>query len=347
MKSSLMRPTAALFPIVLLLSELLGSHELTVTLLFAYFMLQLLSLCSTDSFRNAAAREPGRRRVDQRFSGAFLVFLLGTILSAGILIHLFGERDHVLRWIGPLAAAAFTITEQMFEERMFALSHRSDGMILSLIANLLLLGGLLLDSSGGVTGPIRGFYTAAGAGLGMLISIVASYIIEPMRGFSLIPRNIGFFPKAAVQTLLYPAVVFALANLANWWGKETFELILDNFDSCVLFGFVLWRLSRTVCRRASDESRPLNLLLVAVCGGLFIGSCFLEELSFYAMAALLSLICAEVVFCAPGIRLYTGTVLLIASMNTSSPENPYMAVCIGCAAVAIILNLHKAFLKKV
>ena len=347
MKKSLMRPTAALFPLVLLLSDILGSHEITAMLLINYFLIQILSLCSVDSFRNAAAREPGKRRVDRRFSGAFPILILGTVLSAGAVFHFFEAGNDPLHWIGLLAAAAFIITEQMFEERMFALSHRSDGAILCLIANLLLLGGLMLDASGGVTGPIRGFYTAAGAGLGMLISIGASYIIEPTRGFSLLPRNIGFFPKAAIQSLLYPLAVFVLANLANWWEKGTFELLMDNFNESMLFGFILWRLSRTLCRRSSDESRPLNLMLVAVCGLLFAGSCFVWELSFFAVTVLLALLCAEIVFCAPGVRLYAGTALLIVSMNTAVPDQPYMAACIGCAIIAIILNFHKAFLRKV
>ena len=81
MKKILMRPAAALFPLALIL----GGAE-SIPLLPIYFALQIFSLCAVDSFRNAAAREPGLRRADRRFWGAVLPLLVSLALIASVLI---------------------------------------------------------------------------------------------------------------------------------------------------------------------------------------------------------------------------------------------------------------------
>lgn len=319
MKHGLMRPTAALFPAVLLAAALLGSRDRSAVLMAYCCLIQLCSLCSAESFRNAAAREPGVRRVDRRFSGAWLPMCFGIALAMAV-------RREVSPWI--IAAAGCISIEHLFEERMFALSRRLDGAILSLIANLLLLAGLMLD------GGNREIYTACGAALGMVISIVTAYALEDMHGFSLIPRSIGFFPKAAAQSLLLPAIAY----------------LLRGFGPDVLAAMILWRLSRSVCRRSHDESRALNLLLTAACAALAMASIGLPMLIGYANSALAAMICAMIVFCAPSWRLYAGGALLIAA-NVLLILQPLPAiwngamVCIASAA-AVVLNLHKAFLRK-
>ena len=77
MKRSLMRPTAVLFPLALLAAALLGNAAAVAELFICYCVMQLFTLCSVDAFRNAAAREPGVRRVDKRFGGTFPVVILG------------------------------------------------------------------------------------------------------------------------------------------------------------------------------------------------------------------------------------------------------------------------------
>lgn len=345
MKRSLMRPTAALFPVVLLAASLMG-NEVAVENLFVYTcVIQLFSLCSVDSFRNAAAREPGIRRVDRRFSGTWIMILLGIAICAAAEYFLGWDQNPILM----IAAAGCFVIEQLFEERMHALSHPSDGAILSVVANVLLFAGLMIDSSEGMASPVNlsGFYTLCGAGLGMLISIIASYIIEPMHAFSLVPRNIGFFPKAAVQSLLYPAVVFAMLAILMDIEGEPFASVFQSDFSCVFAGLILWRLSRTVCRRANDESRPLNLLLVAACALLIVGGCFVEKLYSFGFFAIIALLCAIIAYCSPSVRLYVGFVFLCVAWLYLSPYSQFHLISIACSAIAIILNLHKAFLKKV
>lgn len=350
MKRSLMRPTAALFPIVLLAAALFGNAITSANLFICYCVVQLFTLCSAESFRNAAAREPGVRKVDKRFGGTFPVMLIG-IAAYISLVWFKTDKTVLLKEYACIIAAAVIINfEQLFEERMWALGHQVDGVMLSIISNVLLLVGLLVDASSGIAAPIdvSNFYTACGAGLGLLISVSTSYIVEPMRAFSLLPRNIAFFPKAAVQSLLYPAAVIAVLVLTADKGTK---IEITPEIPMLMAGMILWRLSRTVCRRANDESRPLNLMLTVVCGGLIIVSIWLPDLGKYIMAAVAAMICAEIVFCAPGWRIYLGTVLLVGAfylkMMPVLPENWNMIAVIACSIIAIILNMHKAFLKKV
>lgn len=331
MKQSLMRPTAALFPAVLAIVYALGSVSVCRCFLLVYWIMQLLSLCPAESFRNAASREPGVRRLDKRFSGSFLQTAIGICLGTAASGYLFERWNGNLQMIYICVPVACIVIEQLFEERVFALNHPQDGVILSVVANLLLLAGLLLDCGGGVLAPIAFFYTICGAAAGMMIAIVAAYGIEPMHAFSLKPVNLGFFPRAAVQSLLYPLLAVGLSA----FGIPAFG------------GWILWRLSRTVCRRSADESRKLNLLLMAVCAALVIASVFVEGLQPCAAACLLALLCAEAVFCAPGWRLYAGTALMIGAWILPSMQEPLNLIAVALALIAVGLNLHKAFLKKV
>ena len=350
MKRSLMRPTAALFPIVLLVAVLLGNHILVANLFVCYCVMQLFTLCSIDAFRNAAAREPGVKRVDKRFGGTFPIVLLGIAVFA-LIIWLKADKTVFLNeyvWI--IASAGSIIIEQLFEERMWALGHRVDGVVMSIISNVLLLTGLLLDASSGIAAPldINGFYTICGTGLGMIISVFTSYAVEPMRAFSLIPRNVGFFPKAAVQSLLYPAFITVLVYIATWLDESFVESLIDTMGTLeFMFGFLLWRLSRTVCRRAQDESRPLNLLLVTICAVSIVAGAWMPEFQGFIVTWIV-LICAAIVFCAPSWRLYVGIVLLLIGIYHRAPiDEVKMIPIVACTVGAVVFNLHKAFLRKV
>lgn len=345
-----MRPTAVLFPLVLLAATLFGNAIAAANLFICYCVIQLFTLCSAEAFRNAAAREPGVRKVDKRFSGTFPVMLIGIAAYISLVWFKTDKTVFLKDFACIITAAAIINFEQLFEERMWVLGHQVDGVMLSIISNVLLLVGLLVDASNGVAAPldVSSFYTACGTGLGLLISVFTSYIVEPMRAFSLLPRNIVFFPKAAVQSLLYPVLmVGAWVFMSDKGGKMEFNSII----SMLMAGMIFWRLSRTVCRRANDESRPLNLLLAAACGGMIIANIWIPNLEGYIVSVIAVMICAEIVFCAPGWRLYISTALLIGAfymqMMPVLPEKWNMIAVITCSVLVIILNMHKAFLKKV
>lgn len=343
MKKMLMRPTSALLPIALLACALMGYGREMAQLAAAYLLLQLCSLCAADCFRNAAAREPSVRRVDRRFGGALVQLALGAALA-----YLAVERFPCLPCAegteGVALAALLICIEQMFEERMLALSRPMDCALLSGISAALLFTGVMVDGGGAFSAPFEGFFTFAGAGLGALISLIAGYAVEPPHGFSLVPANYGRAAVALVQTLLYPALALAAAAFApRAWGLNALEPLLA--------GWILWRLARTTCRRAADESRLLNLMLVVVAGALAVAAQFAPMLLPYGGAAALAMVCAAAVFCAPSLRLGFGILLAAAAwvLALLAPLPQMWNRCAGgiCALAAVALNLKRAFLRRV
>ena len=343
-----MRPTAALFPLALLIAAAMGRAQAAHLALF-YYGMQLCTLCAVDCFRNGAAREAGVRRVDRRFGGGVLQLMLGMGLLLAAMLLCPELKPHFNA--GLFAAAGCVTLEQLFEERMYALGRRLDGVVLSGIANLLLLAGLLLDGAGGVEAQLPlaldAPFTLGAAALGALIALATAYLVEPAHGFSLKPVNLALFPRACVQTLLYPAAALAVAAL--WDGSVRAEPLL--------YGMLLWRLARTTCRRTDEESRPLNLLLMALMAIPAIiwalrpdGTLRGMELLPFAAAALLAGICAGIVFCAPAWRYWLGCALLLAAgaldVLQPLPEMWNMAAGCVCCMISLVLNLHKAFLRK-
>ena len=349
MNGRLMRPTAALFPLALLIAAAMGRAQ-AASLGLLYYGMQLCTLCAVDCFRNGAAREAGVRRVDRRFGGAILQMMLGIglMLAAMLLCPVLKKQ-----FSAALFAAAGCVTlEQLFEERMFALGRRLEGVVLSGIANLLLLAGLMLDGAGGVEAnlpmALDAPFTLGGAALGALIALGPAYLVEPAHGFSLKPVNLALMPRACVQTLLFPAAALALVAVLRDASFRAEPL---------LYGMILWRLARTTCRRTDEESRPLNLLLMALMATPAIiwalrsdGTLCGMELRPFAVASLLAGICAGAVFCAPAWRYWLGCALLLAAgaLNALHPLPDVwntVAVC-ACGLIALVLNLHKAFLRR-
>lgn len=350
-----MRPTAALFPLVALIAAAMGGGALVGRLMLVYYALELCTLCAVDCFRNGAARESGVRRADRRFGGGIVQLALGIALLLAAMLLCPELKPNFSA--GLFAAAGCVTLEQLFEERMYALGRRVDGVTLSILANLLLVVGLLLDGTGGVElalpVALECPFTLGGAALGALIALGTAYLVEPGHGFSFKPVNLALFPRACVQTLLYPAAALAIcAVLPENVRKGFVEL------EPLLYGLILWRLARTTCRRTDEESRPLNLLLVALMaipaaiGAVLpeLNLCGLPMISFAAAAALAAL-CAGVVFCAPAWRFWLGFALVLAAdaltMLQPLPERWSMIAGCACCLIAVILNLHKAFLRRV
>ncbi len=349
----LMRPAAALFPLAGLVAMVAGGGELPWSLLLHYFIIQLFTLCAVASFRNGAAREPGVRRVDRRFGGALAQLALGGLLLA-IVWFKAGFPKNLS--VGMFAAAGCVTLEQLFEERMYALGRRVDGAILSVIANVLLLAGLLLDAADGIelagAGRIGCPFTLGLAALGVLIAVGSSYAVEPAHGFSVKPVNLAQSPTACAQTLLYPAAALG-SSIALPATMRTATIAAPLF--C---GLILWRLARTVCRRTREESRPLNLMLICLAAVPALVAGVLPELCicgagliYYAVAAALAVVCAAIVFCAPSLRLWSGIALLVAGDALLAlrplPGNWSAFAGCACAVLAALLNAHRAFMRPI
>ena len=358
MKRSLMRPTDVLLPLAGIAAALATDTLIPSTLFFLVYMLQVFSLCAVDAFRNAAAREPGLRRVDKRFGGAFPQILLGIGLSIGFCWLMIEENTEMMNLVAMLGAAACVVIEQLFEERLHAIGRSVDVKLMALLSSMLLCAGMVLDGIWDLEPPLQGIFTLCGAGLGLLVEIINSFALEPVHGYSLVPRNLGFVPKAAVQSLLYPVAMCALMLMQARRGEKYIDALEEYLALPLIIGMIPWRLSRTVCRRASDESRPLNLLLVSIAALAVIAHAALEMWDLRIVDAelvhicadglVLALVCAIIVFCAPGWRLYAGAALVMIAGSLGSfyiPHGEWIAM--GLCVIAVVLNLKKAFLRKV
>ena len=293
MKRRLMRPGAAFFPLALLISALFGD-ELTVFLfLLLWYALQITTLAAPEAFRNAAAREPGVRRVGRRFWGGIMQCLLGGALLivpiAMLSRELMLQNDLVV-----LAGSAFLIIiEQMFEERMFALSRNVDGTLMSLISNALLTVGLMFTGADD-PGLLQNPWLPGCCGAAALIAAVLTFVLAGGKGFTLLPVNCGFAPKAMLQVFLYPAAVTA--------ASIVLKVAVDARH--ILAGLILWQLSRTVYRRARTESKPLDWLLTVACAVFAILACLHPAFLPYAVCCTTAFVCAAVMYNHPSVRLY-------------------------------------------
>ena len=333
MKQRLMRPTAALFPIAGIAGALWGNRSCTMQLFVTYYLIQLFSLCAADCFRNAAAQEPGVRKVDSRFSGAFLPLIFGAAVTWFLWKYELSQIWRIRVWQGVCIAAILISIEHLFEERMYMLGRRIDGVILSCLTNGLLTAALLMKEGTAMQAQNTGIYVAIGAGIGAAVAVAACYAIEACHDFSLKPANLGFITSAVPQTLLYAAAAAAVIAITK-------ARILDMLPS-LLFGLISWRLARTICRRTEDESRALNLILIAVAAIPTAASTLFPMIQPYALASYIALICAAITFTAPSQRFYAG-IALTASAFLAPP-----AISIILALIAILINTNKAFLKKV
>lgn len=333
MKQRLMRPTAALFPIVGIAGTIWGNANLVMEIFVSYYLMQIFSLCAADCFRNAAAQEPGMRRVDSRFSGSFLPLIAGVALTYLLWQLKLSNVWQSQAWQSACIAAALIYVEHLFEERVYIVGRRVDGVILSCLANGLLAAGLLMGRSGLAQSLDSSVYAVIGAGLGAAVAIAVTYAIDPPHGFSLKPANLRFVTSAVPQTLFYIAAVLATTLLMK-------SRILDMLMP-MLFGLIPWRLARTTCRRAEDESRPLNLLLMAFTAIPIAAITWLPIAQPFALTAYIALVCAAIIFCAMSKRLYAGIALAAAAFL--SPH--ILRIILALASIAI--NIKQAFLKKV
>lgn len=337
MKRSIMRPGAALLPLTLMLCAHLGHAAEAASLLLALLALELCTLCAPDAYRNAAARTPSLRRADKLFTGALVQLLAGTTIAL-LLAHRFlsGARPWLL-------AAAPLLLSRLFEERSYALGRSLDGLLTSFVTALSFLCGIALN-----LGELW-FWTGGAA----LLSCVVSSAIAPPHGFSLLPRCLSRSPMAMLQTLLSPLLALLLIWLME--GRQLpdaqeLPTVAQSYLDLLLCALLMWRLSRSVCRRSSDESRPLALLLLSLAGAGLLCCIWLGAPISMACGCMLALLCAAGVFLAPGVRPYAGIALMgVAFALFFLPFLSGLAeraVQSASILLAVALNLKRAFLRR-
>ena len=341
----LMRLTDAVLPLVGMLCLALGYTTRTRNFFFMYYLLQLCSLGCVDAFRNANARELSVKRLEKRFGGAFTQLIFG-IAVVFVGVHCLDLANIKSRgFIALVGAAGLKIFEQLFEEYLYASKRNSDASLLGLISSMLLGCGLILDAS---SMPVYfdGFYTLCTAGIGAIVGFFIAGMIVRLPRISLVPRNLGFAPRAMVQVLLYPAVA---AAMVHFWNVPLMAALL---------GLIPWRLARTVCRRTASESRPLNLLVIGFSAAsllvMLLISIFPPYDAYlpYAACCFAAMLCVEIVFCAPSFRLYLATAMIAVAgvilylfpvVSDLYFLTPVIAAVL-CAG-SILLNLRHAFLQ--
>ena len=263
----LMRPANALFPLSMLAAICLGRGEAALALMRWHLLLQLCGFCAADCFRLGAVREPGVRRVDRRFFGGIVQFLMGAALA------LLAERRISLDFFAALCIGL----ERFFEERLYARCEQLDGALLSGIASLLLLTGLQLD------GGAIGFYTLCGALLGALIGLLANLVLARFRGHSSLPCNLLLAPRALLQSALYPALAICAVR----------ALRIDESAALAPFlsGLILWRLAQSPAPRGPGERLPLALLVLFALLSALVARLINPALRPHLHAILLSALC--------------------------------------------------------
>ncbi len=314
MKKWLIRPASALFPASMALGCVF-MPEFVSKIMMAYLAIALLSGCAAEAFRNAATREPARRRVDRRFFGGLSMILLSTLIVS--LICLFTGQWGKM-YLAILAGFAFNI-EGMFEERSYALGGTIDAPLMATISALLTVGGALTGRE-----MLFALFITAAALFALLFSLLRTH----PQCVDLLPRNLGYFPKAALQSLLYPPVCagFFLYN------RKGFELPL------ALAGGMLWRLGRTPCRRTADEARQFNLIAVTFSAALIVWQPG-------EIQSLIPLLCTFAVFLTPTLRLCCGTLLLIGATACTWLNLPAYAAYVLCV-ISVAINIKPALLTK-
>ena len=319
MKNRLIRPASALFPASMAVCCAF-MPDFTLRILLAYLAITLLSLCSAEAFRNAATREPSPRRVDRRFFGGLTMILLSTVIVSLICVSL-GRWSTM--YLAVLAGFALNI-EQMFEERSYALGNAIDAPLMALVCALLTVGGALTKQE---------MFVSLALVAAALFALLLSLLRTQPQCFDPLPRNLGFFPKAALQSLLYPLVCIGL-YLYNP-GEKTL--------TAALIGGVLWRTARTPCRRTADEARQFNLFALTFTAVLLCLNAYLQMDS--GAAALVSLLCVFAVYLTPTLRLCLGTTMLTAAFVCQITKIPAYVAYALCAA-ALLLNIKPATLTK-
>jgi len=188
--------------------------------------------------------------------------------------------------------------------------------LLSLISSALVLLGLMLDAKGVIhVSEITNLCLLCGCAASVVISIVTSLLIAPGKGFTLLPVNCGFAPKALLQELLYPAAALLL-TAAGVGGIDIRHFIV---------GWLLWRLARTICRRTQRESKPLDWLLTIVSAVFAVLACLHPAFLPYALCCCAAFICAAIMYCAPSVRLYICLAAVI-SINALAYLHPFTQI---------------------
>ena len=291
----LIRIPDAFIPASLLVAALLG-HALNAALFFTcYLALSLLSLFSGEGLRIAFASQPSLRGVRGSARCALLMQWLTIPVSALIAWPLGLHKDPTL--LPFLVAGGLFNIEHTFYEYLAAVGDNSSAALSHGLSALFLLTGLSLCGGEGM--PFQPLWLTGLSLLSALIGALFSLISGSFMKGRMNARVIAAAPRAAIQSLLYPALFVPIALLPGLRGTV----------AAFCCGLIPWWLCRTPFRRTPSEAASMNraLLICCVAGALVAGAArllsvpaFIPDVHFYAgfdlftaaLAVLLASLCS-------------------------------------------------------
>ena len=247
----LIRIPDAFIPASLLVAALLG-HALNAALFFACFLaVSLFSLFSGEGLRIAFAAQPSLRGVRGSAKCALLLQAAALPLSLLVAWPLGLLKSPAVPPF--LAMATLYNIEQTFYEYLYAMGDSPSATLSRGLSALFLLTGLALAGSEGT--PLR---PAWPVGMALLSTTIAAIVALASGDFAkgrINARVIAVAPRAALQSLLYPALFVLIALLTGQRGAA----------AAFFSGLIPWCLCRTPFRRSPSEATSMNRALLIAC----------------------------------------------------------------------------------
>ncbi len=217
----------------------------------------LLSLFAGQALRVCFAAQPSLRGV--RGSVKLTLLLQIIALPVALLIARFTRLDEIAALWAYLCAGCLYNIEHTFYEYLDALGDRHGAALCEGISALLLMTGLCLTGgSGSIGGTVSGLqplWLIGFSALSALIAAAAGLVSGAFSKGKVNAKVLAASPRAALQTLLYPAAFV-----------PTLFLPLKCGASVAFFsGLALYALCRTPFRRSPSESAPMNRGLALIC----------------------------------------------------------------------------------
>ena len=247
----LIRIPDAFIPASLLVAALLGQARNAALFFACTLALSLLSLFSGDALRIAFAAQPSLRGVRGSAKCALLMQLAALPIALLIAWPL-GLLNNALTLPFLIAGTLYNI-EHTFYEYLYAMGDSASAALSRGLSSLLLLTGLCL--SGGEAADFQPHWLV---GLSLLSAFIAALIALVSGSFAqgkINTKVIAASPRAAIQSLIYPALFAALVLLAG----------LKGVSAGLFCGLMVTSICRTPFRRTRAEAAPLNRALLIAC----------------------------------------------------------------------------------
>ncbi len=243
----LARVADAFLPLALMTAATLNPRDhLSLKLYGAMTAVSALSLFAGRAVRIAFAAQPTVRLVRGSVKCAILLTFIGSILLFG-LTRLLTDVDTAA--LPVIAAGGLLNIEHIFYEYMYAIGDCHSARLSRGLTSLFVLVGLVIDGD-----DSRTLCLAGTAGLSALVALVVGLVMgDGIRGR---PNAavIRSAPRAALQTLLYPAAALSASLL----------LRVPPRGAAFFAGLTLCELCRTPFRRSPAEAVRFNRALAIV-----------------------------------------------------------------------------------